>query len=52
MLMSTLGAHTYLGLCTCNIYVWEQNMWFIYHMHEYKFGKGCKLFMHKLICDC
>lgn len=35
------GAHTYLGLCTCNIYVWEQNMWFIYHMHEYKFGKGC-----------
>ena len=27
-------------------------MWFIYNMHEYKFGKGCKLFMQKLICDC
>ena len=49
---NTLGAHTYVGLCTCYIYAWEQNMWFIYHMHEYKFGKSYTLFMHKSMWEC
>ena len=26
-------------------------MWFIYHMHDLKFGKGCEHFMHKSIVE-